>query len=364
MQRLTLFPFLAVVGQDELREALLLSLINPQVGGVLLIGPHGIGKTTAVRGLIELLPGADQSVCEHGCMPGDGMDICEECLKRLERGESLTRRERIRLLELPLNSRLEDVVGGVNERIAMEQNRIVLQPGILARANNNVLYIDEVNLLENTVIDAILDAAAQGRYTVRRGPLVGTYPSRFVLIGSMNPQEGLLRPQLTDRFGLRVVLEPLMDAAQRMDVYSRARAFLEDPQRFRIEYAEQTQRLATMVQEARDLLPQVRLTKETAAQAMELVLRLKIPSNRAEIALLEAARARAASDARTEVITEDIAAAAPLALRLRQSAFIDNYLQEQKQELRRIQTALHSTGLDGKVPAGRKGRPRKLSAPA
>jgi magnesium chelatase subunit I len=246
----------------------------------------------------------------------------------------------------------------------MDQNRIVLQPGILARANNNVLYIDEVNLLENTVIDAILDAAAQGRYTVRRGPLVGTYPSRFVLIGSMNPQEGLLRPQLTDRFGLRVILEPLMDAAQRMDVYTRARAFLEDPQGFRMQYEEQTQRLATMVQEAREMLPHVRLTEETAAQAMELVLRLKIPSNRAEIALLEAARARAASDARTEVIAEDIAVVAPLALRLRQSAFIDNYLQEQKQELRRIQTALHTTGLDGKEPAARKGRRRNLPAPA
>jgi len=229
MDELLPFPFLALVGQAELKTALLLGLINPGIGGVLLSGPYGVGKTSAVRGLLDILPTVEVEGAEEGA----------------ER-----RRERIRLIELPLNARLEDVVGGINERVALEQGAVLLEPGILARAHGNLLYVDEVNLLDPAVVDAILDAAAQGRTFVRRGAMTRLYPSRFVLVGSMNPEEGPLRPQILDRFGLRVWVAPLDDPRQRLEVYRRARAFRADPAAFRAAYAAQTAALADEVETA------------------------------------------------------------------------------------------------------------------
>jgi magnesium chelatase subunit I len=189
------FPFLALVGQVEMRMALLLAVINPNVGGVLLIGPRGTGKTTAVRGLSHLLPHVEVSRCYYGCMPEDweaeGPDgVCPDCAAKILAGEPITRMDPVRLIELPLNARLEDVVGGIDERLAIQKQRVRLNRGILSQADRNILYIDEVNLLDDTITDAILDAASQGSYTVRRGPMVATYRSRFILIGSMNPEEG------------------------------------------------------------------------------------------------------------------------------------------------------------------------------
>ena len=224
------FPFLAMVGQLEMRTALLLSVINPAVGGVLLIGPRGTGKTTCVRSLTDLLPYIEVSTCPEGCLPSDlddegNPDVCAECRRKLAAGEPISRLEPVKLVELPLNARLEDVVGGINERIAVQQNRVRLERGILARADQNLLYIDEVNLLDDMIVDAILDASAQGSYTVRRGAMAGTYRSRFVLIGSMNPEEGRLRPQIMDRFGLRVPVQGLMEPAERLEVYQRVRRY-------------------------------------------------------------------------------------------------------------------------------------------
>src|SRR5512139_2174379 len=188
-----------------MKTALLLSVINPAVGGVLLIGPRGTGKTTAVRGLVDLMPPVQRSLCPYGCEEEAaetwGMDaLCPDCAAKMARGEPLTGLERMRLVELPLNARLEDVIGGINERMAIEQQKIRLERGILAHAHRNLLYIDEVNLLDDMIVDAILDAAAQGRVTVRRGPLAATYPAELMLVGSMNPEEGKLRPQIQDRF--------------------------------------------------------------------------------------------------------------------------------------------------------------------
>src|SRR5260221_13230878 len=224
------FPFLALVGQMEMRIALLLSVINPSVGGVLLIGPRGTGKTTAVRSLSSILPDIEVSTCPEGCLPEDferegPAGGCAECAEKLAQGIPITSLEPVKLIELPLNARLEDVVGGVNERIAVQQQKVRLERGILARADQNLLYIDEVNLLADDIADAILDAASAGSYTVRRGAMAGTYRSRFVLIGSMNPEEGSLRPQIMDRFGLRVAVRGLMDTAERLEGYKRVRAY-------------------------------------------------------------------------------------------------------------------------------------------
>lgn len=321
MDELLPFPLLALVGQAELKTALLLGLINPGVGGVLLSGPYGVGKTTAVRGLLDVMP-----VVERAGVEGDG--------------EGEPTREPMRLVELPLNARLEDVVGGVNERVLVEQSVVRIEPGILARAHQNLLYVDEVNLLAPVVVDAILDAAAQGRTLVRRGAATRLFATRFVLVGSMNPEEGELRPQILDRFGLRVWVAPLDDPRRRVEIYRRAQAFRADPAAFRAAYAAQTAALAEEVETARSILPHVTVPPQLEELALALVQALRVPSHRAEIALLEGARARAAADFRNLVTAEDIRRVAPLALRQRQSAHIEEHARRNAAERATIDEAL------------------------
>ena len=342
------FPFLAVVGQMELKTALLLGLINPNLGGILLIGPRGTGKTTAVRSLTDLLPLVPRSLCAYGCTEEAieewGIEaVCPNCATRFGQGEPLTAPDRVRLVELPLNSRLEDVVGGINERIAIEQRRVRLERGILSLADKNILYIDEVNLLDDAIVNAILDAAAQGRYTVRRGPLRLTYRSRLTLIGSMNPEEGRLRPQIMDRFGLRVIVRGLEDSAERMQIYRRARAYAENPHGMIAQWADETLLLADEIERAHQALPEVKLTPEVAEVGLELVRQLAIQSHRAELTLFEAARAHAAADGRTETSLADLSLVAPMSLRLRRSPFMRDFMEGQAKEDREIQSALRAT---------------------
>ncbi len=331
------FPFLAIVGQYEMRMALLLAVINPAVGGVLLIGPRGTGKTTCVRSLTDLLPYIEVSLCPEGCLPpgaeGDGAsDVCPDCQRKLEAGEPISHYEAVKLVELPLNARLEDVVGGINERIAVQQGRVRLELGILARADQNLLYIDEVNLLDDLIVDAILDAAAQGSYTVRRGPMVGTYRSRFVLVGSMNPEEGRLRPQIMDRFGLRVPVHGLTDQAERYEVYRRVRRYQSSRRRFLAEWAEVTAQAREEIGLAREVLKQTELSGEAVEVGLALVQALGIDSHRAEYAMFEAARAHAAADGRDVADVGDLRAVAALALRQRRSQFMAEFFAQQGEE--------------------------------
>ncbi|MEP7286204.1 MAG: magnesium chelatase [Chloroflexota bacterium] len=341
------FPFLALVGQIEMRIALLLSVINPAVGGVLLIGPRGTGKTTAVRSLGSILPDVEVSTCPEGCLPEDferdgTAGVCAECAEKLAKGIPITRLEPVKLIELPLNARLDDVVGGINERVAVQQQRIRLERGILARADQNLLYIDEVNLLAEDIADAILDAASAGAYTVRRGAMAGTYRSRFVLIGSMNPEEGDLRPQIMDRFGLRVAVRGLMDPAERLEVYKRVRAYRTNPRGFIREWADDVLMGREEVTQARALLPEVTLTEEALQLGLELVRRLDIDSHRTEYTMFEAARAHAAADNRTNATVLDIRAVASLALRQRRSKFMIEFFQQQQAEDEQIREEMLS----------------------
>ncbi len=349
------YPFMALVGQLEMRTALLLAVVNPNVGGVLLVGPRGTGKTTAARGLSDLLPLIPQSVCMYGCMPEDyeseGPDgVCDECAAKLERGESITRLASVQLIELPLNARLDDVIGGINERVAIQQNRVRLDRGILSHADRNMLYIDEVNLLGDEIVDAILDAAAQGQYTVRRGPMRATYRSRFVLVGSMNPEEGHLRPQIMDRFGLRVTVNGLADPAQRILVYDRIRAYYANPRAFIRTFEEETHLASEDVSIARSLLPSVALAPDAQALGLRLVQELSIHSHRAEFTMFEAARAYAAIDAREEATVDDLRAVAPMALRMRRSEFIEQFFisqQGEDMEIDGLFARLHGEAGDG-----------------
>ena len=330
------FPFLALVGQNEMKLALMLGLINPNVGGILLVGPRGTGKTTAVRSLLDLLPQTERSTCYYGCLPEDietgGIDaVCPECAKKYAEGQSLTTVDRVRLVELPLNARLEDVVGGLDERAAIHE-RMRIRRGILAQADKNLLYIDEINLLGDDIIDAILDAAAQGIYTVRRGPISATYRARFVLIGSMNPEEGKLRPQILDRFGLRVVVRGLENPRERLEAYRRVTAYLSNARALINQYAEEISAANQELQEARSRLRHVQLPDDLAEQAIHLIQKMGIDSLRAEITWFEAARAYAAADGRDLVSAEDLSAVAPMALRLRRSVFMVEYFSQQQDE--------------------------------
>ncbi|HFC10095.1 MAG TPA: magnesium chelatase [Chloroflexi bacterium] len=315
-----------------MKLGLLLAVINPAVGGALLFGARGTAKTTAARALADLLPKVPRSLCFYGCLPEDieqgGIDaVCPDCARKYAEGKPLAVMDRVRLVELPLHAPLDDVLGRFDAR-----NPHRIRKGILALADRNLLYVDEVNLLEDAVADAILDAAAQGHYTVRRGALAATYRARFVLIASMNPEEGALRPQILDRFGLRLWVQGLTDPAERLEAYRRARAYREHPRQFLARYAEETEALRAEIQEARQRLPEVEIADEVAALGLQWVARLGIPSLRAEVALFEAARAHAAADGRTEVTPDDLRKVAPLALRFRRSDFMASYARQRADE--------------------------------
>ena len=338
------FPFLALVGQQEMKLALILTLINPAVGGVLLIGPRGTGKTTSVRSLVDLLPEVPRSLCHYGCMPEDietgGIDaVCPNCAKKYANQEPLTKLDRVRLVELPLNAKMEDVIGGLDERAAVH-DRMRIRRGLLAQADRNILYVDEVNMLNDDIVDAILDAAAQGRYTVRRGPVSATYRARFSLIGSMNPEEGYLRPQIMDRFGLRVLVRGLAKTEQRLEAYRRVHAYLTNPRKTVAEYSNETLLLQNEIQAARDLLSEVEIPDSIANIGLNIVRDLNIDSLRAEITLFEAARAYAAADGRQEVSANDLEQVSLMALRTRRSKFMTEYFASQKEEDAEINKAL------------------------
>jgi magnesium chelatase subunit I len=359
------FPFIAIVGEWEMKLALILAVINPSVGGVLLLGPRGTGKTTAVRSLSPLLPEVSRSLCAYGCMPEDvesgGIDsICPDCSAKLERGNPLMFTDRARLIELPLHSELADVIGGIDERAAVH-HRMMVKPGILSHADRNVLYVDEVNLLRGEVADAILDASSQGVYTVRRGPVSATYRSRFVLVGSMNPEEGELRPQIADRFGMRALVRGLPHSKDRWEAYQRSHAFELNP-RGMIEYfREETDLLREEISAARKRVYQVELTTEAVRYGLEAIERLGISSLRGTNVLFEAARAYAAADGRDRAEPSDLSSVALLALRMRRSNFMDRYAADQDQEGREILASFSS----GKGrPAGRRStRPISSSPP-
>ena len=343
------FPFLAIVGQREMKLALMLGLVNPNLGGILLIGPRGTAKTTAVRSLLDLLPQVERSTCHYGCLPEDvetgGITaICPECAKKYAAGEPLTISDRVRLVELPLNARLEDVVGGIDERAVVAHERMRVRRGILAQSDRNLLYIDEVNLLNDDIVDAILDAAAQGYYTVRRGPVTATYRARFLLIGSMNPEEGRLRPQILDRFGLRVIVKGLENQSERLEAYRKVQAYLANPRQMIAQFTEEIQAASEEIQAARQRLRAVSIPDNVANPAIKLVQKMGIDSLRAEITWFESARAYAAADGRTEVLTEDLKTVAPMALRLRRSPFMTEYINNQQGEEEELTTLLKTLG--------------------
>src|SRR2546425_9946243 len=228
------FPFTAIVGQESMKLALILNAIVPTIGGVLIRGEKGTGKSTAVRALARLLP--EHSVvegCHFGCDPDDRDAFCAECRARLGASGLLpSHKRRMRVVELPINSSEDRVVGTIDIEAALRAGAKRFEPGVLAEANRNILYVDEVNLLDDHIVDVLLDAAAMGVNTVEREGVSVSHPSRFILIGTMNPEEGELRPQLLDRFGLCVDVEGIRDLDQRVSIVEKRAVWEDDPMAF------------------------------------------------------------------------------------------------------------------------------------
>ncbi|GAB4208357.1 MAG: hypothetical protein OHK0022_37800 [Roseiflexaceae bacterium] len=326
------YPFSAIVGQERLKRALILNAINPRVGGVLIRGEKGTAKSTAVRSLARLLPHiAVVADCPYSCPPDQPTLMCADCRTRHDAGEQLPVRERAtRLVDLPVAASEDRVVGSLDLERALTEGQRRYEPGLLAQANRGMLYVDEVNLLDDHLVDVLLDAAAMGVNTVEREGISVSHPARFILVGTMNPEEGELRPQLLDRFGLVVEISGITDVPGRVAVIERRMAYDANSEAFVGEWHEEEHRLAQRIVSARALLPAIRPTHQDMAVVAALVLELGVDGHRADLAILETARTHAAWSSRTSMSIDDIRLAAELALphRMRRQPFTDVRLDE------------------------------------
>ena len=311
------FPLSALVDQQKMRLALILNAIDTAIGGVLICGKRGTGKSTAVRALASLLPPiTGVADCPCFCDPAAPQWMCSACLARHERGESLPVTQRsVPLVTLPLNASEDRVAGSFDLAGALESGVHRFAPGLLARANRGLLYIDEINLLNDHIADMLLDAAALGVQRVERDAISFAHPARFVLIGTMNPEEGSLRPQLLDRIGLYVEAEDVRDPAARATVVERRLAYDADPALFAAEWAESEQALRERIIRARQLLPDVRISLYFRQVVAHLVSReLRTEGHRGDLVVIRTARALAAWEGREEVQRADVEQAIALAM--------------------------------------------------
>ncbi|MBD0370678.1 MAG: magnesium chelatase ATPase subunit I [Pyrinomonadaceae bacterium] len=313
------YPFTAIVGQGEMKLGLLLNAIDPLIGGVLIMGHRGTGKSTAVRALADLLPHIWRvRDCLYSCDPGDEENLCAECASRLARGEKLSReRSRVAVVDLPLGATEDRVCGAINVERALTEGVKAFEPGLLARANRGFLYIDEVNLLEDHLVDLLLDTAATGRNKAERESVSVEHPARFVLVGSGNPEEGELRPQLLDRFGLHVEIKTIENLDERLLIVERCDLFERDAAGFLTAWEKEQDNLRRRITRARKAVSDVKISRDLLRRIAELCLRLKVDGHRGELTIARAARALAAFEGRREVTEKDIERVAVMSLRHR-----------------------------------------------
>jgi magnesium chelatase subunit D len=309
------FPFSAIVGQEDLKTALLLNAVDPLVGGVLIRGEKGTAKSTAVRALPRVLPqiGVARD-CAYSCDPLDRETWCDSCRDHARSAPLTSARRRVSVVDLPISATEDRLVGTLDLGHALKHGERVFEPGLLAAANRGILYVDEVNLLDDHLVDTLLDAAAMGVNIVEREGVAHSHPARFVLVGTMNPEEGDVRPQLLDRFGLCVDVEGLSDPLARVEVVRRRRAFDDDPEGYAASWAAEDAALETRVEKARDSLPAVVLEDETLLLVSAICARFGVDGHRADLTMARAATAHAALAGRPAVSELDLAAVAPMVL--------------------------------------------------
>jgi magnesium chelatase ATPase subunit I len=319
------FPFSAIVGQEKMKKALLLNVINPKLGGVLIRGEKGTAKSTAVRALASLLPEIEVVAdCPFGCCPGQASQVCPVCAEKLKQGKQLSvTRRKIRVVDLPVGSTEDRVLGTLDLEKAIKEGEKHFEPGILAHAHRGILYVDEVNLLDDHIVDVLLDAAAMGVNTVEREGISFTHPAEFVLIGTMNPEEGELRPQLLDRFGLCVQVEGITDVDQRVEVVKLRAEYEENSEAFQEKWRKEEEKLSQRIVQAKKLLPEVSLSDDMLRLIAETSIEMNVDGHRADIVMMKTAKTLAALGGRKEVIREDIREAAEMALphRMRKKPF-------------------------------------------
>lgn len=328
MQRKRLvFPFSAIVGLDKLRLAILINAINPKIGGLLVRGPKGSGKSTIVRALADILPKIKTvENCPFNCNPHDPSNMCPKCSERYKKGEKLPVEEtEMTVVDLPLGATEDRVVGSIDVEKAIKHGIEALEPGILAEANQNVLYVDEVNLLSDHIADDLLDAAATGWNIVEREGISVNHPSRFIFIGTMNPEEGELRPQLLDRFSLSTTVERITYVKDRIEVVKRNMEFEADPEKFYEKNESLQEELRNRITQARKALKDVIIPENLLEAICKTCSLLKVDGLRPDIVIAKAATTLAAFENRKEVGLDDVLVAAELALghRTREGGFLE-----------------------------------------
>ena len=312
MKRLV-FPFCAIIGQDMLKLSLLLNAVNPRIGGVLVRGEKGTAKSTAVRALADVMPEiAVVKGCPFSCDPHDVKHACRQCAGSTNSPKRY--RQKIRMVELPLNATEDRVAGGIDFSQAIQQGKRSLSPGLLAAANRGILYVDEINLLDDHIVDIILDAAASGENILEREGLSFTHPSRFMLVGTMNPEEGELRPQLLDRFGLCVDITGMQTLDERVVLMARREAFDENPKAYCRMARPQNLAIARQILQGRDLLSKVSLSEELRSFICELCTQNNVAGHRADLVMEQAALALAALESQPRVTMDHIQKVSPMVL--------------------------------------------------
>ncbi len=311
-----IFPFTAIVGQERMRRALILNAVDTRIGGVLIRGERGTAKSTAARALAALLPSVKVvDDCRFGCDPDRPSTWCTECKERFDGSSNIPSHVRTTsFVNLPVSATEDRVVGTLDIEQAIQKGERHFEPGVLASANRGLLYIDEVNLLDDHVVDVLLDSAAMGVNMVEREGISFTHPARFILVGTMNPEEGELRPQLLDRFALSVDIVGIRDARERVMIMERNLAFEQDAETFRQRWMPKEEDLSHQIERGRELVGQVTHTSRDLLSIAALTSSLNVDGHRADLVILKAARAQAAFEGRTKINDHDIALAAELAL--------------------------------------------------
>ncbi len=308
------FPFVAVVGQTQMKTALLLNLVNPSIGGVLIRGEKGTAKSTLVRALAELMPPRSVAPnCPFGCIVGDSEHYCASCKANPPSADRAVDRA-MRIVELPINATEDRVSGSLDIEAAIHDGSKQFEVGLLGKANNNVLYVDEINLLEDHIVDIILDAAAMGVNYMERDGVSYSHPARFILIGTMNPEEGDIRPQLLDRFGLVSDVSSEKSVENRILLMQRRLEYEADPTAFIEKYAAETARLRQKIGAARQLSDRVIARGQYPDDIISLIAKtcidLKLDGHRGDITMLKTAIALAALDGRDTIVRDDVITAA------------------------------------------------------
>jgi magnesium chelatase subunit I len=313
-ERIT-YPFAAITGQERMKLALILNIINPSISGVLIRGEKGTAKSTAVRGLAELLPVLDAiRGCPFHLAPGEQGDVCIACSQRETCQPAETIQRPTAVVELPVGATEDRVVGTLDLEFALQHGAKRFEPGLLAAAHRGILYVDEVNLLDDHVVDVLLDSAAMAVNTVEREGISFSHPARFTLVGTMNPEEGELRPQLLDRFGLCVTVAGAREPEQRVEIIERRALFERDPGGFANQWKERSEQIATTITRAIGLYPEVAVERELLFDIANCCIQVGVDGHRGDIVMLKTAKTIAAYHGRDRVTREDIQEAATLAL--------------------------------------------------